>query len=298
MATFPLRPQGHLPYPAATLTTMAKHRHRASDAQRTAVQQALDEAFAAGRLDHFEHFERIRTATRAKYIDELRPLVADLRGGDDDLGLGRDDDDKASTGAAYPVWDVRHRGDRVQAMRGWSIGIAAAVAVLAIAGGVVAASVSDGPSSSTSTEQAPGPLHTAEGMERVIDSARTEFAGLDLDTLSIHGTSAGAMYEDPAEPGKRLSFNFRGDEWTQSGFHSRTESRTFRIADVDPAVLEETIESAPGELDMSGARLSHISVFADPLGEPEYAVSLIDGEDFGTATFGPDGQLRKADKPD
>ena len=49
---------------------------------------------------------------------------------------------------------------------------------------------------------------------------------------------------------------------------------------------------------MSGAKLSHISVFADPLGEPEYAVSLNDGKDLGTATFGPDGQLRKADKPD
>lgn len=278
---------------------MAKHRHRASDAQRTAVQQALDEAFAAGRLDHFEHFERIRTATKAKYIDELRPLVADLRGGDDDLGLGRDDDDdKASAGSAHTGWEARR--NRSHANRGRPIGIAVAVAVLAIAGGAVVASVSDSPSSSTTTEQAsdPGPLLTAEGMERVIDSAKSEFAGRDLDTFSIHGTSAGAMYEDPAEPGKRLSFIFRGGEWTQSGFHSRTESTTFRVADIDPAVLEQSVESAPGELDMSDARLSHISVFADPLGEPEYAVSLNDGGDLGTATFGPDGQLRKADKPD
>ncbi|MDV6299719.1 DUF1707 domain-containing protein [Dietzia maris] len=280
---------------------MAKHRHRASDAQRTAVQQALDEAFGAGQLDHFEHFERIRTATKAKYIDELRPLVVDLRGGDDDLGLGRDDDHdniKASAGSARTGWDARR--NRSHANRGWAIGIGIAVAVLAIAGGVIAASVSNSPSNSMTTEQAsdPGPLLTAEGMERVIDSAKTEFAGLDLDTFSIHGTSAGAMYEDPAEPGKRLSFIFRGGEWTQSGFHSRTESTTFRIADIDSAVLEQTVESAPGELDMSGAKLSHISVFADPLGEPEYAVSLNDGKDLGTATFGPDGQLRKADKPD
>lgn len=280
---------------------MAKHRHRASDAQRTAVQQALDEAFGAGQLDHFEHFERIRTATKAKYIDELRPLVVDLRGGDDDLGLGRDDDhdnNKASAGSARTGWDARR--NRSHANRGWAIGIGIAVAVLAIAGGVIAASVSNSPSNSMTTEQAsdPGPLLTAEGMERVIDSAKTEFAGLDLDTFSIHGTSAGAMYEDPAEPGKRLSFIFRGGEWTRSGFHSRTESTTFRIADIDSAVLEQTVESAPGELDMSGAKLSHISVFADPLGEPEYAVSLNDGKDLGTATFGPDGQLRKADKPD
>lgn len=277
---------------------MAKHRHRASDTQRTAVLQALDEAFAAGRLDHFEHFERTRTATKAKFIDELRPLVADLRGGDDDLGLGSDNDTSnhtASTNSAYTGWDARRHKDLSHAKRGWAIGVAVAVAALAIVGGVVAASVSDSPSSSTTTEQTsgPGPLHTADGMQRVITSAKTEFAGLDLDHFSIHGTSAGAMYEDPAEPGTRLSYQFRGGEWTQVGFHSRTESATFRAADLDPAVIEQTVAAAPGELDMSGARLSHVSVFADPLGEPEYAVALVDGDDLGTATFGPDGQLRK-----
>lgn len=273
---------------------MAKHRHRASDAQRSAVQQALDEAFTAGRLDHFEHFERIRTATRATFIDELRPLVADLRGGDDDLGLGGGDDE-ASTGSAYTGWDARRHNDLSHAKRGWTIGIAVAVAALAIAGGVVAASVSDGPSGSDSTteEAGPAPLHTTEGMERVVASAQTQFAGLDLDHFSIHGTSAGAMYEDPSEPGTRLSYQFRGGEWTQVGFHSRTGSTTFRAADLDPAVLDQTIAAAQGELGMSGARLSHISVFADPLGEPEYAVTLTDGDDLGTATFGPDGQLRK-----
>ena len=277
---------------------MAKHRHRASDAQRTAVLQALDEAFGAGRLDHFEHFERTRTATKAKFIDELRPLVADLRGADDDLGLGSDNDTSdhtASTNSAYTGWDARRHKDLSHAKRGWTIGIAVAVAALAIVGGVVAASVSDPSSSSTTTEQTsgPGPLHTADGMQRVITSAKAEFAGLDLDNFSIHGTSAGAMYEDPSEPGKRLSYQFRGGEWTQVGFHSRTESTTFTIEDIDPAVIQQTIEAASDELDMPGAPLSHISVFADPLGAPEYAVSLKDGDEFGTATFGPDGQIRK-----
>lgn len=274
-------------------------RPRASDAQRTAVLQALDAAFTDGRLSSFEHFERARTATRATYIDELRPLVADLRGTDADLGLGADshenDDDNASTDTAATGRDARHHGERPRTNRGWAIGISIAVAALAVVGGMVAASVSDGPSRSGSTteEAGPAPLHTTEGIKEVVTSAQSEFAGLDLDTFSIHGTSAGVMYEDPTEPGKRLSYQFRGGEWTQSGFHSRTESTTFRAADLDPAVIEQVVAAAPDELDMSGARLSHISVFADPLGEPEYAVSLTDGGDLGTATFGADGQLRK-----
>ena len=287
---------------------MAKHRPRASDAQRTAVQQALDEAFAAGRLDHFEHFERIRTATKAKYIDELRPLVADLRGDDDDLGLDSDDDDNAPTGSAYTGWDARRREDLSHAKRGWTIGIAVAVAVLAIAGGVIAANVSDGSSNSTllgtsssgSDSEPPGPLHTAEGIERVISSAKSEFAGLDLDTFSIHGTSAGAMYEDPAEPGKRLSYQFRGGEWTQSGFHSRTESTTFRIADIDPGVVMAAIDAAPGELDMDDdTRTSLVSVYPDALGQPEYVVNVSagPGKPLGNVTVGVDGQVREVQQP-
>ena len=282
---------------AATLAVMSSSRSRASDAQRSAVQQALDNAFAAGQLEHFEHFERIRTATNATYIDELRPLVADLRGGHDDLGLGRDDheNDDASTGSASTGRDARRHRDRSPVTRRRAVGIGIVVATLAIIGGVVAASVSDGPSGSGSTTEVagPGPLHTAEGIGQVITSAQAQFAGLDLDHFSIHGSSAGAMYEDPTEPGTRLSYQFRGGEWTQVGFHSRTESTTFRAADLDPGVIDQTIAAAPDELGMSGARLSHISVFADPLGEPEYAVTLINGDDLGTATFGPDGQLRK-----
>lgn len=269
---------------------MKQPRLRASDAQRTAVWEVIDAAFADGKLDHFEHFERTRAASRAKFVDELRPLITDLRGGDADLDLGVDTSPTA-----------RHHSDlgRGESERKSSTGtvIAISLVVLAVLGGAVAAMASDdsplGTSTSEHSDSGPGPLHTTEGLERVISSAQTELAGLDLDSLGIHRNSASAMYEDPGEPGKRLSYAFRGGEWEQSGFHARTESSTFRIEDVDAGVIAAAIEAAPGELEMSGAELSHVTVFADALGDPEYAVSLKDGSDFGTATFGPEGEIRK-----
>lgn len=282
---------------------MAKHRNRASDAQRTAVLHAIDEAFAAGRLDHFEHFERTRAATKAKYIDELRPLVGDLRGGDDDLGLGRDDDDEnASTGAAYTGWDVRHRGDRVHERRGWSIGIAAVVAVLAIAGGAIAASVSDGPSSSGSTTEVvgPGPLHTENGVTRLLAETATEFPAQGVDSILIYGEYATLSREDPADPHKRISYEFRGG-WEERRIDPIEAKSTLHIDAIDAADVMAAITAAPGvlELDPDTTVTSHVQVSADALGDPEFRVSASEGKygDLGTATFGPGGAVRTVDMP-
>lgn len=277
---------------------MSPSRSRASDAQRTAVLQALDAAFAEGRLDHFEHFERTRTATRAKYVDDLRPLVADLRGGDDDLGLGagrEDDDDNATTGSP--------RTGR----RGARIGIAVAVAVLAVFGGVVAASVSDGPAGSPGTDKGsavtgevgPGPLHTLDGMTQMLAAAEAEFGGQDIDTLGIHGDRASLMLEDPTEPGKRLIYVFRG-QWQESNFDSHPAANTFRLSDIDPGVVVAAIDAAPAELGMDDdARTSHVSVYPDALGQPEFVVNISEGpgDPLGQVTVGVDGQVREIREP-
>ena len=53
---------------------------RATDADRAAVLDALDTAHDSGHLDRVEHYERVRAATAARHLDDLRPLVADLQG--------------------------------------------------------------------------------------------------------------------------------------------------------------------------------------------------------------------------
>lgn len=65
--------------------------------------------------------------------------------------------------------------------------------------------------------------------------------------------------QQPAAPEKRMSYTFRGGEWQEVGFHSTSPSPTFDIEDVDPAGIDATA----GELNMSGAELSHVSVYAD-----------------------------------
>ncbi|WP_295648527.1 DUF1707 domain-containing protein [uncultured Dietzia sp.] len=280
---------------------MAKHRNRASDAQRTAVQQALDEAFAAGRLDHFEHFERIRTATKSKYIDELRPLVADLRGGDDDLGLDGDDDDNAPAGSAYTGWDARRREDLSHAKRGWTIGIAVAVAVLAIAGGAIAASVSNGSSNAGTDEVGPGLLHTENGVTRLLAETESEFPAQEIDSILIYGEYATLSQQDPADPHKRITHEFRGG-WEERRFDPIQADADLTVSSIDAADVMAAITAATGvlELDPDKTVISHVQVSADALGDPEFRVSASEGKygDLGTATFGPAAQVREVTLPD
>lgn len=59
---------------------MSGSRSRASDAERAAVWRALDSARDDGILDPLDHLERTRAASRATFVHELRPLIANLRG--------------------------------------------------------------------------------------------------------------------------------------------------------------------------------------------------------------------------
>lgn len=264
-----------------------KSRPRASDAQRTAVLHALDDAFAAGRLDHLEHFERTRTATRAKFIDELRPLVADLRGGDDDLGLGSDEPD--------PDHEQPHGRTRSNGRMGTVF--AAGIVVLAVVGGAVAAAVSSGGSSEPSP---PGPLHTQEGVTRLLAETKSGFAGQEIDSLLIWGEYASLMQEDPINPERRLTYSFRG-QWEENRTDSISADSTLRVDAIDPTDFMAAINGTPEALDIDPdeAVTSHVQVSADTLGDPEYRVSASEGEDgdLGTATFGSAGELREVQEP-
>lgn len=58
----------------------AAGRVRASDAERDDVIETLRVAHAAGRLDAAEFNERMEAALRARFLDELDPLLGDLPG--------------------------------------------------------------------------------------------------------------------------------------------------------------------------------------------------------------------------
>ncbi len=69
--------------PDEQLEPPSRPRIRASDADRDAVLAVITEAVSSGRLDPDETAERQDEAIRAKYLDELAPLIVDLPEGRD-----------------------------------------------------------------------------------------------------------------------------------------------------------------------------------------------------------------------
>lgn len=270
-------------------------RSRASDAQRTAVLEAIDAAFTQGKLDHFEHFERTRVATKAKFVDELRPLVSDLRGGDADLGLGdpQPDESDQKSGPGHSS-QSRFDGRRSERHRRLWVAFGIGVATVVLIGGALAVSLTGNSSSSSSSSDTSrfGPLFTADGAAQMLTEARSDFAGEPVDVLTVYGDRAILMQEDPTEDGKRLTQVFRG-EWEESGFSSRTDSSTFRIADVNADALVSAISTAAEELGTDIEQTGHVSINANVLGQPEFRVNVYEGKDISTVTVGSDGQVRE-----
>lgn len=277
---------------------------RATDTNRTDVSAALDQALADGQIDRFEHLERVRTATRATYVSELRPLLDDLQGVSIDLpGDGRhrgwrksssssSSSSSGSSGAPDGDPDTRARRRR-------RLLLAIPVVTIALVGAVVLADRGDESGSSGSSPVAieqvvpgdaedtggpvapvgddaavvldnPSPL-TLEGLERMFSTA-LQASGSEVATrMTAHPEHGGMEWVDPEHPSRSWMSTFRGG-WDAP--HDRPTSReeSFRIADLDAAMIAPIIAGAPETLRVPDGAPSHIIIEADAAGMPQYSV--------------------------
>lgn len=129
-------------------------------------------------------------------------------------------------------------------------------------------------------------------------SVRDEFGEVGVDLLQIYPDYWSLYYVDPAEPDSRKRAEFRGSAWSELREMPRPDDSSLLRPDaIDPSILRDAVEAAPGLLEIDDARLSHVSVSPDDSGQAEYLIALATDNSLGTATFGPDGQMREARPP-
>lgn len=129
-------------------------------------------------------------------------------------------------------------------------------------------------------------------------SVRDEFGEVGVDLLQIYPDYWSLYYVDPAEPDSRKRAEFRGSAWSELREMPRPDDSSLLQPDaIDPSILRDAVEAAPGLLEIDDARLSHVSVSPDDSGQAEYLIALATDNSLGTATFGPDGQMREARPP-
>lgn len=260
---------------------------RATDANRADVSSALDKALDEGQIDRFEHLERVRTATRARHVSELRPLLADLQGVSVDLP--GDPSPKRRKSAAEPT---HHDDSSPTARRAVIFGLLTVVAVGALGLSTLFnsddpepasppsaieqvddSSGSDGSDDSDSDAVVldnPSPL-TLEGLEAMFSSA-SEASGTEFATrMTAHPEHGGMEWVDPEHPSRSWSSSFRGG-WDAPDDRTSSRDESFRIADLDAAMIAPIIAGAPETLHVPNGEPSHMIIEADKAGMPVYSV--------------------------
>lgn len=240
---------------------------RATDANRAAVSTALDSALDSGQLDRFEHLERVRTATRATYVSELRPLLADLQG-----APGSDPDGRSKRVPRLLV-----------AIPVVTLGLVAAI-TLASNGDdapaepptVAIEQVDDGAGNSAGAVvlDNPGPL-TLDGLQRIFSTAATASGSEIATRITAHPEHASMTWTDPEHPSRELDKSYRGG-WSETTDGPSSDEPSFRLSDLDAEMIVPIIAGAPQTLGVPDGAPSHIIIEAGDTGMPQYSVYASD----------------------
>lgn len=262
---------------------------RATDANRADVSAALDKALDEGQIDRFEHLERVRTATRARHVSELRPLLSDLQGVLVELPGGRPTKGRRKS-AAEPT---HHDEQSPTARRAVIFGLLTVVAVGALGLSLLFNSddpelaspppaieqVDDSSGSDRSDDSDsdavvldnPSPL-SLESLMR-IQATAPQVSGTEFATdLIAHPEHASMQWLDAEHPSMSWRSTYRGGWDTPDDTPTGISDTQFSINDLDPEMIAPIIAGAAETLRVPNGEPSHISIEADDAGMPVYSV--------------------------
>ncbi|MEU7813248.1 DUF1707 domain-containing protein [Pseudonocardia sp. NPDC049154] len=221
---------------------MSSLRTRARDADRNALCNALDTAYAEGQMDGGEHRERTATALRATTLGELKALVADLQ-------LER------PIALLPPDRPQRSRGTR------WA-GVLVALALLGVGFGVghavarssAPATVAAGETVAAGRQVAPvvvtpAGLHTPEGFGRLVDDLRSRLGSAVVADATIYPDYAVLTVPVEGSPGRAQSYTYRGGLDGPSPAGTRdADQPVVDLATIDAATALGLVAGAPESL--------------------------------------------------
>lgn len=306
-------------------------RSRASDEQRTAVWEWLDAAVLDGRLDPLEHLERTRAIPSSRYVDELRVLIADLPDDHDDPGPGesqRGGGTQRTSGGSntrgqftYEAGNGRQlaylppgrepRGPARLRGRGPLIAAGAlSLGVMAIIVSALLSPVDDDPGPSSPSgggataaqalahSTSPEPLHSLDGMTRLLEAARVDFGDHQIENLYVRGDTAILTHSAPVAPEAIRQHRFRG-RWqpVDDTPPAPVDRRPFDVASIDPAAVVAALADAPERLGTVGASTTDVVIHQHESHGLVYGVTVLSDGQLSRALYDARGQLLELTPP-
>jgi hypothetical protein len=276
-------------------------RTRAKDSDRTDTCQILDTALSEGQLSMAEHGDRVKAATNAATLGELRSLVTDLQT------------------ANAPVQLPALRPPR--ALRGsrgaWGIRLAAAAVLVALGIGIgwgLYGNTSS-PFNFTSDPGAkpdgvtpvvltpPRQLQSLGGLTGLLEQTRKKLGDTVGYRMVIYPDYAILDRPDPGDERRTLSYTYRGGWGDPSTGSKDSDAVAVDLGKFDVRALVGVLRGAPETLNIKPAEVRTtyliIEPGKDPLAPGAVSISIYVSSEFGSGymELNPDASVKRISYP-
>jgi len=276
-------------------------RTRAKDCDRTDTCQILDTALAEGQLSMAEHGDRVKAATNAATLGELRSLVSDLQTGNAPVQLPTLRPPKALAGSRG-AWGLR-------------LASAAVLVTLGVGIGWGLYGNTSSPFSFTSDPGAkpdgvapvvltpPRQLQSLGGLTGLLEQTRKKFGDTLGYRLVIYPDYAILDRPDPGDERRTLSYTYRGGWDDPSTGPTSPDAVAVDLGAFDVRAVVGLMRGAPETLNIKPAEVRSTYLIVEPAGDPTtpgaVAISIYVSSEFGSGYIetNPDGSVKRINYP-
>lgn len=273
---------------------------RAKDSDRTDTCQILDTALAEGQLSMTEHAQRVRSATNAATMGELRSLISDLQTANAPVQLPKLRNPALASNRA--AWGIR-------------LATAAVLVLLGIGIGWGLYGNTSSPLNFTSDPgakpdgvapvvlTAPKQLHSLGGLSGLFEQMKKKFGDTMGYRMVIYPEYAVLDRPDPQDDRRELSYTYRGGFDDPSTGAKPNDATLVDLGAFDTKAIVGVLRGAPETLDIKPADVKSTYLTVDPARDPTtpgaLEVSIYISSDFGSGyiSLNPDGSVKRINYP-
>lgn len=273
---------------------------RAKDTDRTDTCQILDTALAEGQLSMTEHAQRVKSATNAATLGELRALIADLQTANAPVQLPSLKAPALSGTRA--AWGVRLATAGVLVLLGVGIGwgiYGTSRSPLSVTPDPGAAPDGVAPVVLTPPRQ----LQSLGGLTGLLEQMRTKFGDTTGYRLVIYPDYAVLERPDPGDDRRTLSYSYRGGWDDPSTGPKGADAVAVDLGGFDTTAVVGVLRGAPETLGIKPAEVKStyliVDAAADPTTPGAVSVAVYVSSDFGSGyiELAPDGSVKRINYP-
>lgn len=272
-------------------------RTRAKDSDRTNTCQILDTALAEGQLSMTEHGQRVKAATNAATLGDLRSLVSDLQTANAPVQLP---DRKPARTAG---WGMRLAVGGVLVALGVGIGWG----LYGNSGSPLSSNrdpgaAADGVAPVVLTP--PRQLQSLGGLSGLLDEMRKKFGDTMGYRLVVYPDYASLDRPDPQDDRRQLNYYYKGGFGDPSASGKGSDARVVDLAKFDTKAIVGVLRGAPETLGIRKAdeiKSTYLIIepSRDPTAPDSVSISIYVSSDFGSGyiRLAPDGTVKNINYP-